>query len=296
MRCCSLSSLSPSQNPGCRCALQKSLDDGGIEPGARALAHLFQHMRPARSRMEHLHHLRQQRDPRHERNGRSAQAGRFAVAIPVLVEAADAVGHFRVEAELKGNVRAAFATRGNQFGGEFLAVLRQVENAVDPLVQRLADTDVRHHEASETHQAVGVDLLEIAFHLPVVGAVQFEQARGVAAAARVLQQQRVVEVRQRLAVHPHLPADVHAHPATAQAVASGQSFGQVQGIAQGADDGGKREFLPGRGGLRVERAHGETSPGGYSIYRQPAASLNRNRIVVFVFPADGIGVHPVDRR
>ena len=146
-------------------------------------------------RVKNLDHLRKQRDPRIERNVFSAQTGRFSAPVPVFVQAADAVSHLFVEPKLQRDIGTTLATRRDQFSGELLAVPGQIQDAIHPFVQRLADTAMRHHETSKPRQAVGIHQLEIAFNQPVVGAVQLEQPRGIAAAAGVLQQQRVVKMR-----------------------------------------------------------------------------------------------------
>ena len=54
---------------------------------------------------------------------------------------------------------------------------------------------MREDEAQHLRQAV-VELLEVPLEIEIVGQIELADARGVAAAAEILQQQRVVEVAQ----------------------------------------------------------------------------------------------------
>ena len=92
---------------------------------------------------------------------------------------------------------------------------------------------VAEHEAQRLRQAA-VDLLDVAFEGDVVGEIELADTRRVAAAAEVLQQQRIVELPDLGFAETDLAADVDADPAAAHAMAGRLAFHQIQRIAERA--------------------------------------------------------------
>ncbi len=78
-----------------------------VEPAAAAARHLLARGLRAGGGVEHLRDLGQQRDARVQRDLLAGQALRLAAAVPVLVQALDAVGHVVAEAQLARELRAA---------------------------------------------------------------------------------------------------------------------------------------------------------------------------------------------
>ncbi len=84
-----------------------------------------------------------------------------------------------------------------------------------------------------------VDLLEIVFEGQIVGQVELADARRIAAAAEILEQQGVVELRQIGFRRGRFAADMHSDPAAANAVAGRLALGHVQRMAERAQQLGQ---------------------------------------------------------
>ena len=95
---------------------------------------------------------------------------------------------------------------------DLLAVAQDVDDAAQAVGQAGVQAGVAEDEAQHLRQPVA-DGLEVALEGEVVGEVELADARRVAAAAEVLQQQHVVELAQGRHVEADLRADVHADPA-----------------------------------------------------------------------------------
>ena len=96
------------------------------------------------------------------------------------------------EAHFAGDVGAAMAARLDQLARDLAAVLEDVDDGAEPLGEAGFQAGVAEHEAQRLRQAA-VDGLEVVLEGEIVGQVQLADARRVAAAAEILQQQRVVE-------------------------------------------------------------------------------------------------------
>ena len=125
-----------------------------IKPRTRTFADFLQGKRCAASGMEYIDDLRQQSDSGIEGYLRTHPSRGFAVAVPVFVQTADACCHLIVEAKLASNAGAAFATRSNQFSGELIAILGQIHNAGNPLMQRFSNSCMGKYESPQMHQTV----------------------------------------------------------------------------------------------------------------------------------------------
>jgi len=219
---------------------------------AGALARLAHRGGRAVGSVEDVDHLRQQRDAGGHRDRFAAQPLRFAAAVPVLVQAVDAVGHRVGESQLARDVGTALAARLDQLLRVLRPVAHDVHDAAQPLREAHRHAGVGEDKAQHLRQAVA-HRLEVALEGQVVGQVQLADARGVAAASQVLQQQRVVQLPQLALGQADVPADVHADPAGAHAVAFGLAFGDVERVAQGADQFGQAQGadVDRRGGVRA---------------------------------------------
>ena len=90
---------------------------------------------------------------------------------------------------------------------------------------------VRQHETQRLRQTA-VDILEVVFEGEVVGQIELADARGVAAAAEVLEQQRVIEFPQFVIGEAGLAADMDADPAAAHAMTGGLALGHVERVTE----------------------------------------------------------------
>lgn len=91
------------------------------------------------------------------------------------------------------------------------------------------------HEAQHLAETA-VDQLEVALEGQIVGHVELADPGCIAAAAEILEQQRVVELLQFVIGHADLAADMGADVADADAVAGRLALGQVERLAQRLDD------------------------------------------------------------
>ena len=157
------------------------------------------------------------------------------MAIEVLVEAADPRGDAVTEAQSPRDFRTARAARLDQLVGDLDAVAQDVRDAAQPAGKTGIQAGVTEHEAEHVGQSVAHGLV-VAPEGEIVGQVELADARGVAAAAEVLEQQRVVEIAQGGDIQADRLADVHADPAHADAVAFRLTFGQVERMAERAHE------------------------------------------------------------
>ncbi len=215
---------------------EKRPADLRVEPGARAAAHFGFDGAFAADGVEDIDDLSEQRYACADRDVFPAQALRPTLAVPMLIQAEDSRADRFAEPEPAHDLRASLASRMDQLGGERIAIAVQVHQPLDARAQRFAGSGVAQHEAGQLQQALRVDLLEVVLGAQLIAAVQLPEARGVAAAAGVLQQQRVVEIGKRQGIQSEHPPGVHADPAAAQAVSGRLALGEVEGVAQRSDD------------------------------------------------------------
>ena len=97
------------------------------------------------------------------------------------------------------------------------------------------------HEGEHLRRAVA-DPLEIALESQVVGQIQLADARRIAAAAQVLQQDGVVQFPSLQFIEAKLLGNLQADPATAYAVALRLAFGDIKRVAEGAQQLGQTDF------------------------------------------------------
>lgn len=157
-----------------------------------------------------------------------------------------------VEAEAAGDVRAAFAARGDEFRGKVLAVADEGQHATDALRQSFSRTGVAQNEAGNLRHALRIDGLEVLLHRAFVAAVELPEPGGVAAATGVLQKQCVEQVGALGRAETEMRANRHADPAASQGVAGRLAFREVERVAEGADDFGQPEETEAYSGARVD--------------------------------------------
>jgi hypothetical protein len=204
--------------------------------------------------VEDVDDLGQKRDPRQQRDLLAGEADRVAAAVPVLVEIEDRPRHGGGKSHLPGDVGTAMAARLDEVALDIAAVHRQVQDRLQPGREARLHRGVGDDEAQHLRQAV-VEQLGVALEVVIVGDVELADPRGIAAAAEIFQEQRVVEVGElRHGQAEHL-ADMHADPAAAHAVTDGLAVGHVQRVAERADDLGQSKGR--RIGGDVAKGHGQ---------------------------------------
>jgi len=201
--------------------------------------------------VKHIDHLGQQGNARIERDRLASQALRPALAIEMFVEAVDAGRHAFRKAQQAGDFGAALATGGDQFLGDILAIAKNAQHAAETLGQRCFQAGMAEYETKHLRQAVA-DRLEIALETEVVGQVQLADARRIAAAAQILEQQRVVQVPQVVIVEAQAAPDVHADPAAAHAMAFRLALGDVERVAERRNQFGQLKPGGRRNGVGAE--------------------------------------------
>src|SRR5262245_17964169 len=115
-----------------------------------------------------------------------------SAAVPMLVEALDALRHGFRDPHLARDIGTALAASLDQLHAGLAAVLERAAERAKPLVQRRLQAGMAEDEAQRLRHAVAVDVLVVAFELEIVGQIELADARGVAAATKVLEEQSVV--------------------------------------------------------------------------------------------------------
>ena len=100
---------------------------------------------------------------------------------------------------------------------------------------------MREDEAQHLGKAVA-DALEVPFEVEIVGQIQLAYARGVAAAAEILQEQRIEERRLVGLRQADLLSDVDADPAAAHAMPRRLALGHVERVAERAEQLRQADF------------------------------------------------------
>jgi len=101
---------------------------------------------------------------------------------------------------------------------------------------------VGQHEAERLRKAA-VDLLEVVLEGQIVGQIELADARRIAAAAEIFEQQRVVQLPDPALVEADFLADLHADPAAADAMTLRLPLGQVQRVAERTEQFGQPDLL-----------------------------------------------------
>jgi len=220
-----------------------------VEPAAGAAALLVQRGLRVAGGEEDVHHLGQQRNARRQRSGLAGQPVRPAAAVPVSIQAANAHRHRVREAQPARNVGPALAARLGQFVRDLRAVAHDVEHRAQPLRDAHSQSGVRETKCSICGR-LKPTVLKSCLNCKVVGQVELADARGVAAAAQVLEQQGVVQRPQVLLAQADGLADMHAEPAAARAMTLGLPFGDGQCMTERADQLRQAQRTNWRGGKR----------------------------------------------
>ena len=234
--------------------------------------------------LQHVDHLRHQRDARIERNFDAAQSVRQAAAVPVLVEILDALRDRLAEPHLARDVGAALAARLDQFAGDIAAILEDVDQRAKSFGQAGLQSGMGEHEAKRLRQAA-VDLLEVVFELDVVGQIELADPRGIAAAAQILQQQRVVQFPQLEFAEPELAgrSACRSSSSARNARPAGLRSCRARGSARPAIRRGGCHRRARRGSVATNSCHdiGSAAPARRRL-TEPRASVGHNLIKVAI--------------
>ncbi|MEG3155322.1 hypothetical protein [Sphingomonas sp. RB1R13] len=158
----------------------------------------------------------------------------------MLVKVIDAVRHCRREAERSGDICAARAASDNQLLGDLVAVFQDVADGHGAARQRGGLGGARSDEVNGRSEPCPDGLITL-LEGAVIGFVKFADARGVAAASKVLEQERVIKVVKVLQRQAKRAANVAAYPAGAKTVPGGLPFGNVQRVTERTDQLGQRD-------------------------------------------------------
>ena len=202
-----------------------------IEPGPRPVLGFAQRRLGAVRDVEHVDHLCHQRDAGINRDGRAAQTQRLTAAIPMLIEIFDAVGDRLGETHFAGDVGAAMAACLYQLAGDLAAVLEDVDDRAEPFGEAGFQAGMAQHEAQRLRQAA-VDELEVLFEGEIIGQIQLADPRRVAAAAEILQQQRVIEFGDLVLAEADFPADFDADTAAPHTMSRRLSLREIERVAE----------------------------------------------------------------
>src|SRR5690606_24207578 len=147
------------------------------------------------------------------------------------------------------------AARLDQFAGDHTAILEDMNEGAEALGKPRLQSGVRKHKAKQLRKAA-VNLFEIVLKGQIVGEIKLAQARGVAAATEVFQEQRVIELPDFLVAQSDLPPDVNADPATAHAMTFGLSLGEIERVTERTEQFGEAHIRRCGHGTYVEAGHG----------------------------------------
>ena len=98
------------------------------------------------------------------------------------------------------------------------------------------------HEAQRLRQAA-VDELEVLFEGEIIGQIQLADPRRVAAAAKILQQQRVIEFGDLGVAEADFPADFDTDTAASHTMSGRLPLGEIERVAECAQQFRKRDLV-----------------------------------------------------
>ena len=148
----------------------------------------------------------------------------------------NACGHGLIETQFSRDIGAPLAAGLHQLCRKIFATGTEVENAAKFAAQVFILPGVAKDKAGELQKILCVDGLEVLLYQALVGPIELPEARGIAAATGILEQDGIIEISEGAVVEPKLAANMHADPGTAQGVTRRLTFGQVQGEADGTND------------------------------------------------------------
>lgn len=167
----------------------------------------------------------------------------------MLIEILNALRDRFGEAHFAGDVGAAMAARLDQFASDLAAVLEDIDDGAKPFGQTGLQPGMAQHEAQRLRQAA-VNELEILLEGEIIGQIQLADARSVAAAAEILQQQYVVKFDDLVLAEADLPADHDADAAASHAMSGRLPLREIERVAQRTQQFGKRDPIERLGGVR----------------------------------------------
>jgi len=195
-----------------------------------------------------------------------AQAFRQAAAVPVLVEILDPQRDGFRKSHCSGDVGAALAAGLDQLDRGRAGGLECANDGAKAFRQPGLQAGVGEDEAERLRQAA-VDGLEVALEGQIVGQIEPADAGRIAAAAEILQQQRVVQLPYPGFAQAELAADMDPDPAAAQAVPGRLALDQVERMTERAQQLRQADFLR-NFRLRARGNHGNDIRAGAISARQ----------------------------
>jgi len=184
--------------------------------------------------MEHVDHLSQQSDSSEQGNPGTGEASGLPLPVPVLVEIENAGRDGFGKPHLPHDVRTAMTAGLDQFAADLLPLGQSDDHGPESLGEIGLQPGMLEDETKHLRQAV-IDDLDVALERDVVGQKQLADARGIAAAADILEQERVIEIAHLAVGQAEFLPDIHSNPTATDAVAFRLAFGQVERVAQCTD-------------------------------------------------------------
>ena len=158
--------------------------------------------------------------------------------VPMFVEPVDALAHGFREAQPPRDVGAARAAGQDQLLRDRVAIFQDIADRRGAAAERRRRCGFRKNEVERGGEA-GADGLETLLERAVVGFVERANPRRVARAAEVLEEQGVVEIVALARGEAQRDADLAADVAATDAMAGGLAFGDIERIAERADQLGE---------------------------------------------------------
>ena len=188
-----------------------------------------------------LNRLRQVQNASQQRDLLTCARIGLTTTIPVLVERANRLCALVRQSEHRRDVRASLAPRPHDFPRSFRSASHHREQTPCALQEELARRRVACDEAERLERMRPVDPLQVRLQLLIVLSEERREARGIARAPQILQQQRV---EQRLPLRlgkPQRPGDAHANETASDGVSGPLPLRQVQRIGEASEHAALRD-------------------------------------------------------
>lgn len=122
----------------------------------------------------------------------------------------------------------------DQFVGNLVTVAKDMKQAAKTSQQIRLQAGVAQHKVDYLGEGA-IHQFEIAFEVKIVGEIELADAGGIAAAPKILKQERVVEVMAQPGVQSQPLPQTGTYPAAANAVSSWLPLGHIERMTEGTN-------------------------------------------------------------
>jgi hypothetical protein len=179
------------------------------------------------------------------------------------------------ESQLFGNVGATFAANLDQSAGILLLRLGDLEEPLHALQERHAGPDMGEGIMQAFPSYFRPVLrFQVALGLNIVRIQDMKEPGRVAAASRVLEQQRIIQVGLLVRAHADLLGNAHSDHARAYGMPHGLAFGQVQGVGKCGNNIGQTNRGGGLGAFNARKHLRSLLVNLELSHRDPVGRLN----------------------